>query len=164
MIRALLALAAWTVVLAPAALADRPKGFAMREELYIVSTYDPARDPVKDLDLAIAKANASGRRILLDIGGEWCIWCHILDDFLATNQTIGDAFAASFVIVKINWSPQNKNRKFLLRFPEASGYPHFYVLDAAGKLLVSQDTSPLERGDSYNPQKMLAFAQLWRAS
>jgi thiol:disulfide interchange protein len=143
------------------AAAQRPAGVKIREDLYIASSYDPARDPEADLKLAVAKAAETHRNVLIDVGGEWCIWCHILDDYLARNRNVGDAFAKSFVIVKINWDPKNENETFLSRYPKVDGYPHFIVLDSTGKHLKSQDTSELERGDSYNSKKMLDFAKRW---
>jgi thiol:disulfide interchange protein len=141
--------------------AQRPAGVLVREDLYVVSDYSAARDPEADLKLAIAKATQAHRNILIDVGGDWCIWCHILDDYLARNREVGDAFAASFVILKINWDPKNPNSKFLSRYPEIDGYPHFLILDSTGKFLKSQDTSPLEKRDSYNPKKMIDFAKRW---
>ena len=134
----------------------------VREDLYVNPTYDPRRDPQADLQLAMAQARAQRKRILLDVGGNWCTWCHILDTYLAQDRAVGDAFAASFVILKINWSPENANAAFLGRYPAADGYPHFYVLDAAGAFLTNQPTSPLESGNSYDRAKMLAFAARWR--
>ena len=122
----------------------KPPGMLVRNDLYLSSTeYDPARDPKADLAAGIVAAQTSGKRILLDIGGEWCIWCHILDDYLARKKDVGDAFAASFVIVKITWEPKKQNEAFLSAYPKADGYPHFYVLDSSGKFLASQNTSPL---------------------
>jgi hypothetical protein len=65
--------------------------------------------------------------------------------------------AEHYVLVKVNWSPQNRNEKLLSRWPKPSGYPHFYVLDGDGALVVSQATSELEGGRDYDEQKMLAF-------
>jgi len=149
---------------APAS-ARPPAGMVVRADLYLNSmSYDPTRDPKADLAAGVVSAQASGKRILLDVGGEWCIWCHILDDYLARNNDVGDAFAASFVIVKITWEPKKRNEEFLSAYPDTDGYPHFYVLDSYGKFLASQKTSPLERGESYNKDRMLAFAARWKAS
>ena len=38
--------------------------------------YDPTADPFLDLQQTVSEATSSGRRILLEVGGEWCIWCH----------------------------------------------------------------------------------------
>ena len=160
---ALLSLCLLSAGSAMPAFAKPPHGMIIRSDLYLNSTeYDPARDPKADLAAGIVAAQASGKRILLDVGGEWCIWCHILDDYLARTKDVGDAFAASFVIVKITWEPTKQNEAFLSAYPEAEGYPHFYVLDSSGKLLASQSTSPLERGESYDTQRMLAFAAKWK--
>jgi len=96
----------------PGAVAQRKPGVMVREELYVISSYDPRRDPQADLQLAVAKAQAQRKRILLDVGGNWCTWCHILDNYLATDRAVGDAFESSFVILKINWSPENQNAAF----------------------------------------------------
>jgi hypothetical protein len=45
----------------------------------------------------------------------------------------------------------------LSRWPKATGYPHFYVLDAAGKVLASQASVELEAGKDYDEAKVLAF-------
>src|SRR5690348_16127069 len=83
-------------VFAAPAIAKPPAPYAIRADLYVVADYDPTRDAAKDLELAMAMAAESKRNILLDVGGDWCVWCHILDDYLAKNRAIGDAFAASF--------------------------------------------------------------------
>ena len=162
---ALLSLCLLSMASTAPALARPPVGMVVRGDLYLNSTsYDPARDPKADLAAGVVSAQASGKRILLDVGGEWCIWCHILDDYLSRNKDVGDAFAASFVIVKITWEPKSRNEEFLSAYPDTDGYPHFYVLESSGKFLASQNTSPLERGESYNKDKMLAFAARWKAS
>ncbi|HVO73587.1 MAG TPA: thioredoxin family protein, partial [Ignavibacteriaceae bacterium] len=45
-----------------------------------VEEFDPSRNPAKDLNNAVAEAKRTGKRILLDVGGNWCIWCHYLDN------------------------------------------------------------------------------------
>jgi len=119
--------------------------------------FDPARDAAADVEQAVAQARAQGKSVLVDVGGEWCAWCHILDRFIAARPEVQRALEQHYVLVKVNWSPQNRNEKLLSRWPRASGYPHFYVLDGAGRLLVSQPTGELEAGRDYDEQKMLAF-------
>lgn len=126
-----------------------------------VLQYDPHRDAEKDIEMAIAEARRSGRRVLLEVGGEWCIWCHRLDDFLKRNKKLDALLKSNFVIVKVNYSPQNKNEAVLSRYPEVAGYPHFFVLDREGKLLHSQDTARLEKGKSYHAKRFKAFLVRW---
>lgn len=46
-----------------------------------VTKYDPKRDAARDINDAVAEAKRTNRRILLEVGGEWCSWCHTLDEF-----------------------------------------------------------------------------------
>jgi thiol:disulfide interchange protein len=119
--------------------------------------FDPARDAAADVEQALALAQAQRKLVLLDVGGEWCSWCHIFDRFVAARPAVRKALEDSYVVVKVNWSPQNRNEKLLSRFPKAGGYPHFYVLDASGKLLASQASGELEAGKDYDEARVLAF-------
>lgn len=119
--------------------------------------FDPTRDAATDLATAAAMAQARKKRVLVDVGGEWCPWCHILDRFVASNADVKKVVDDSYVWVKVNWSPQNRNEVVLSRWPKVKGYPHLFVLDGEGRLLHSQNTDDLEAGDSYDKGKMLAF-------
>jgi thioredoxin-related protein len=131
------------------------------DSLYVVGVYDPARDPFSDLDTAIARAAVEGKRILLEVGGEWCVWCHILDDFIKGEDGIRSALGASFLIMKVNFGTVNRNEAFLSRYPRVDGYPHIFVLDSDGSLLHSQRTDELEQGRSYSRSAMLQFLEKW---
>jgi len=126
-----------------------------------VTEFDPARNPSKDLEKAVEEAKVSNRRIILDVGGEWCIWCHRIDDFIEKNKDIKNFIKDNFVVVKINFSKENENTEFLSKYPEIPGYPHFFVLESNGKLLHSQDTGQLEQGKGYSHEKMMAFLKKW---
>lgn len=123
--------------------------------------FDPSRDAVKDVAAAIKDAQRTQRRILLDVGGEWCKWCHYLDSFFEQNRDVANFLHKKFVVVKINFSKENENRDFLSQYPEIPGYPHFFVLDSDGKLLHSQGTGELETGQGHDHDKVLAFLKKW---
>jgi thioredoxin-related protein len=125
--------------------------------------FDPTRNPVEDLKSAVKVATDSSKRILLDVGGEWCIWCHRIDEFIESNEDVKTALTSAFVVLKINFSKENKNEDFLSNFPKVDGYPHFFVLDSDGKFLHSQNTGDLEEGKSYSKQKFLEFIQKMRS-
>ncbi len=123
--------------------------------------FDPTRDPAKDLKEAIVEAQKTDRRILLDVGGEWCIWCHRLDSLYIRNPDLDKYLNDHYVVVKVNVSKENKNEAFLTQYPKVPGYPHLFVLDTDGKFLHSQDTGVLESGKGHDPAKVLAFLQKW---
>lgn len=126
--------------------------------------FDPARDAAADVATAAAQAKAQGKRVLVDVGGEWCAWCHILDRFVDANADVRSLRDAGYVWVKVNWSKENKNEALLSRWPKIQGYPHLFVLDGDGKLLHSQDTGALESGKDYDRAKVVAFLKAWAPS
>ena len=123
--------------------------------------FDPARDAASDVANAVALAKAQGKRVIVDVGGEWCSWCHILDGFIASSDDVKSLVDSRYVWVKVNYSKENKNEAYLSRWPPVAGYPHLFVLDAEGKLLHSQVTGELEAGKSYDKAKFVAFVQRW---
>jgi thioredoxin-related protein len=123
--------------------------------------FDPTRDPEKDVAVAVAQASKSGQRILLDVGGEWCPWCRKLDQFFADNKDVAAFLHKNFVVVKVNFSQENPNRKFLSQYPTIQGYPHIFILGTDGKLLHSQSTGELESGDHHDHDKVFAFLKKW---
>jgi thiol:disulfide interchange protein len=128
----------------------------------LVDVYDPARNPAEDLKQAIIFAEHENKRILLELGGDWCIWCKYLDEFYESHSDILQFRIDNYVLVKVNVSPENMNEGFLSQYPVAAGYPHIYILDSDGTFLYSQDTVELENGaDSYVPETFMAFLQKW---
>jgi thiol:disulfide interchange protein len=127
------------------------------------SKFDPKRDAARDVAIATAVAKAQNKRVLVEVGGEWCVWCHILDRFVAGNPDVKSLSDASYVWVKVNWSPQNKNEALLSQWPKVNGYPHLFVLDGDGRLIHSQNTGELEAGRDYDKAKMMAFLRRYAA-
>jgi thioredoxin-related protein len=128
--------------------------------------FDPMRDAKKDIQDAVSQAKNNHKRILLDVGGEWCIWCHRLDSLFLQNKDLAEYLNKHYVVVKINVSDENKNQNFLSNYPEVAGYPHLFVLDKNGKLLHSQDTGELEYPKNYpikghDKKKVFNFLKKW---
>lgn len=142
------------ILAAPLVRADAPRLPATRAA---ASRFDASRDASRDVADAVAAAKASGRRVLVDVGGEWCIWCHRLDAFFAGDEAARELRDRHYVLVKVNWSPDNHNDAVLSRWPAIDGYPHFFVLDGDGALVRSQSTEPLERGSGYDHVRVMDF-------
>ncbi len=123
--------------------------------------FNPKRDAQKDIDNAIVEAQKLNKRILLDVGGEWCIWCRRLDSLFASNPELSKYMYDNYEVVKVNYSPENKNEKVLSHYPKIPGYPHIFILDKNGKLLRSEDTSLLESGKGHDKNKVMAFLKEW---
>lgn len=123
--------------------------------------FDPTRNASADLADAVTQAQTSGKRIILDVGGEWCIWCVITDKFFIANSDLAKLRDENFIWLKINFSEENKNEEFLATYPKVTGYPHLFVLDENGKLLHSQNTAELEKGKSYDLAVYMDFLKKW---
>lgn len=124
--------------------------------------FDPARDALKDLQEGVAEAARAGRRVLVDVGGNWCGWCHEMERFIEAHAELKALRDKKFVTVKVNYSPENRNQAVLSKYPEIKGYPHLFILEKDGSLLHSQDTALLEDGkSSYVLEKFSAFLKQW---
>jgi thioredoxin-related protein len=133
----------------------------VRPKYLPVTEYDPKRDAARDINEAIKEAQRTNKNVLLEIGGEWCSWCHRLDKFFLDNADLAQLRDKNFVTVKINFSEENKNESVLSRYPPIGGYPHIFFLDSTGKLLLSQDTGVLESGKSYNLERLTTVLTNW---
>jgi thiol:disulfide interchange protein len=129
--------------------------------VYSVESYDPKRDAAEDLKQTIAKAKPAGKRILVQVGGDWCGWCHLMNKYFHENEKVATALQKDFIIQKVNYSEENRNEVFLSKYPKVKGYPHLFVLESDGTLLHSQDTSELEEGKGYNERVVLEFLAKW---
>lgn len=127
-----------------------------------LSKFNPTANPFDDLKTAVGLAKEVNKRIILDVGGEWCIWCHRIDAFMHSTEEIKSLLEENFIVLKINFSKENKNEKFLSQYPLIEGYPHFFVLDTDGKLLHSQNTGELEKEKDYDKEKFIAFIHKWK--
>ena len=126
--------------------------------------FDPSRDAAADVAHAVVLASAQGKHVIVDVGGEWCAWCHILDRFIATQADVRSLADANYVWVKVNYSKENRNAALLARWPKIDGYPHLFVLDASGRLLHSQRTGALESGKGYDRRKFVEMLERWAPS
>jgi thiol:disulfide interchange protein len=129
--------------------------------IYSVADYDPGRDPAADLAATVAQARPAHKRILIQVGGQWCVWCHKLDRFIAEHPQVTEALRNNYIVMKVNYSDENQNADFIAQYPKVPGYPHLYVLESDGSFLHSQPTAELEDGSSYSETALLDFLQTW---
>ena len=124
--------------------------------------YDPARNPSADGQAALQLARQTGRRVLIEVGGDWCSWCHVLDRFLVENPTLRDKLYRHFVVLKVNVSDENDNEEFMAGLPKPLGYPHLYVSDSDGRILYSKDTAELLENGRYSTKRFNDFIDKWK--
>lgn len=137
--------------------AGQHKASSTSSEHVPVMKYDPKRDAEKDIKEAVAQALHTGKNVLVEVGGDWCIWCHIMDKFYDDNPALLALMEKNFILVKINYSQENKNEKALAPYPKIHAFPHIFILNQKGELLKSKDTGELESGKSYDLDKFVSF-------
>jgi thioredoxin-related protein len=154
----------WCVVLAlclsvpvPLSAKHTPKAPPPKPPSDAGTVFDPARNPAKDLQDAIAEATRTKKRILLVVGGNWSIYCNILDGTFESHPKLQKVRDTYYVTVKVHYSKDNPNEAFLSHYPRIPDYPHFFVLDSNGTLLLSQPTHKFEQGKKYNVGKIEDF-------
>ncbi len=147
------------LVLVAAALSLAPTALAAQNGR--APLFDPTADPTADLEAAVQEAMTSGRRIILDVGGNWCGWCFLLHDYFEAHEDLKAFRDDNFVWVLVNFGSENRNEAFLSQYPDIHAYPHLFVLERDGTFLHSQDTGVLEEGRGYNEERMWAFLREW---
>lgn len=131
-------------------------------ELPIFSrVYDPDRDAFADARAAIDLASKTQRGVLIELGGDWCRWCHRLEGFLKDHPALWQRLHSQFVVLKVNVSDANDNADFLSAFPETQGYPHMFVARGNGSVVHSQDTLEFLVEGRYSEPRFHAFLDRW---
>ena len=128
---------------APAPKPDPARGVvARRPGAAPVSSTPPGF--TDDLDAALAKAKAGGKRVMVCFSGsDWCVWCQKLArEVLAQPAFVADA-AKDFELVFVD-APENKavlsararreNPKLIEKYA-IKGFPTVLILDADGRKL-----------------------------
>jgi thiol-disulfide isomerase/thioredoxin len=124
--------------------------------------YDIEADGFAQIETALAEADASGKRVLLQFGANWCGWCHKLHHLFAEDAQIAAELSANYIVVLVDVDGEHNSavdKKY--GNPTQHGLPVIVVLDASGKQLTTQDTAKLEEGDHHDPAKVMAFLTKW---
>lgn len=125
--------------------------------------YNPYANVEKDVQAALAKAKKEKKHVLLQIGGNWCIWCYRFNSFVKTDSLLNKLVESNYVVYHLNYSKENRNLDYLkkLGYPQRFGFPVMVVLDAEGTRLHTQNSALLEKGNGYDRDKVQEFFKHW---
>jgi thioredoxin-related protein len=137
------------------------KGYT--QDLTKFKLYKPEENAKEKIEVAVKEAKKSGKHVLIQIGGNWCIWCARFNDFVTNDLSLDSLLNSNYVVYHLNYSKENKNTDLLARyeFPQRFGFPVFLVLNEKGDLLHTQTSWYLESGKSYDKEKVTAFFTDW---
>ena len=138
-------------------------GIAMLSELPtpLPTPYDQTATPDvvgARLDAAFAQAAPTGKRVIVDLGGNWCSWCRALAGVMALPE-VKPFVDANFVVVPVDVTSAeghiDLNAQVLKRFniTKVEGVPWLVVADAQGHVLASTDA--VTDDAHHTPQQMV---------
>jgi len=140
---------------------------AAEEKTKLPKPYDPKADAEKDIQNLIAKAKKEKKNIMIQAGGNWCIWCLRFNNFVQTTPELKQIVDENYLYYHLNYSPDNKNEKVFSKYGNPGdkfGYPVFIVLNKDGKQIHIQPSDVLEEGKGYSLNKVKDFLQKWKAN
>lgn len=126
--------------------------------------FDPARDPVADLASAKRAAAGAGHNVLVIVGGDWCVWCFLLDRHLRLDPAAARTLYRGFEVLRVYYGDDNTNQAFLAPFPAFETFPHFFVVSPQGRVLASVNADHFIRDAKYDDARLAEFAARWSAA
>lgn len=148
----------------PDAELEAKKKAAAEEKAKLPKPYDPKADAEKDIQNLIAKAKEEKKNIMIQAGGNWCIWCLRFNNFVQTTPELKEIVDKNYLYYHLNYSPDNKNEKVFGQYGNPGdkfGYPVFIVLDSEGKMIHVQRSDVLEEEKGYSIEKTREFFNNW---
>ena len=149
-----------------AAIAEAKKKAAAEEKAKLPKPYNAAENAEARIAELVKQAKTENKNIILQAGGNWCIWCLRFNNFVQTTPELKEIVDKNYLYYHLNYSPENKNAKVFAKYDnpgEKFGYPVFVVLDQNGKMIHTQDSAVLEEGKGYSIEKVKEFFLKWTA-
>jgi thiol-disulfide isomerase/thioredoxin len=125
--------------------------------------YDETANAKAAVDAAFARARQSHKRVLLDLGGNWCPDCIALANFMLLPE-MKPFLAAHYEIALVDVGRFNRNLDIPARFgftQRLTGVPMILVATPDGKLLNRGDVFALDSAASLTPKALAAYLARW---
>jgi thiol:disulfide interchange protein len=163
-----LALSALPFLAGAATAATAPRiGIASLADLPVVerTPYDENANADVDVDAAFARARKNGKRVLIDLGGNWCGDCIVLANLMQLPE-MKSFMTAHFEIVSVDVGRFNKNLQITARFGATDrlkngGVPAIIVAEPNGVFVNQKDISALEDARHMTPQAIADWLAQW---
>lgn len=125
--------------------------------------YPPKANARADIRSALAKAAREKKHVIVEFGALWCLDCHILDNAFKTPGT-KDILDESYIVVHVDVGRYDKNLDIAKQYqvPLEKGIPAMAVLDARGKLLVSNKAGEFQKARRITLAEVNEFLNEWK--
>jgi thiol:disulfide interchange protein len=125
--------------------------------------YDEAANADGAVDAALARARHRHKRVLIDLGGNWCADCRILAGVMELPE-MRSFLDAHYEIVSVDVGRFNKNLQIPARYgitTRLAGVPSFLVVTPDGRLVDRDHISALADARSMTPQGIADWLAQW---
>jgi thiol:disulfide interchange protein len=123
--------------------------------------YSETADAHADLALALTRAAATHKYVLLDFGGNWCPDCRITAGVLEMKE-VQPWVARNFIVVPVDVGKMNKNLDIALTYDlKIHAVPTIVILDATGKMLNAGNPTALKDARGMSPQAIVDTLNGW---
>ena len=124
--------------------------------------YDLNADSKGELDAALARAKKSGKRVIVDLGGNWCGDCRVFSAMVSSPQ-VKPFVDAHFEMVMVNVGRYDTNLDIPARFglDKLGAAPTTLIVSADGKLLNGDDTVALKDARAMTAQAVVDWLAHW---
>lgn len=126
--------------------------------------YDENADANVAVAEAFARARVSGKRVLIDLGGNWCGDCVVLANVMQLAE-MKPFLAAHFEMVSVDVGRFDKNLQIPARFgitKRLAGVPALLIVEPDGKTLIDAGhVSALADARSMTPQGLADWLAQW---
>jgi thiol-disulfide isomerase/thioredoxin len=159
-------LAGLAMLAAPAWSAKAPHiGIASLRDLPVVerAPYDASADAGKAVDAAFARAKKNGKRVLIDLGGNWCGDCIVLANIMQLPE-LRPFLAAHFEVVAVDVGRFDRNLQIPARFgitQRLEGVPSVIVAEPDGRIVNPGRIAALADARSMTPQAIADWLAQW---
>ena len=123
--------------------------------------YDVDADAERALSAALKRAKTTHRRVLVDLGGNWCPDCRILAAVMDLPE-VAAFVKAHYEVVMVDVGRMDRNTQIAQRYGlKLQGVPSILILDDHGRLLDRGHEPALADARSMTPQALADWLARW---
>lgn len=128
--------------------------------------YDPKADGEQLLAEALKTARREQKRVLLNLGANWCSDSHATWELLTQDPEIRQVVREQFVLTMVDVNRQDaapRNEELVARLgnPIDHGIPVLLILNSEGEVLNRDPAERLDDEAHYTPAQVLEYLRKW---
>lgn len=130
----------------------------------VMQPYNESADAERDLKAAFARARKNHKRVLIDMGGNWCGDCVVMANIFELPE-MKPFLEKHYEIVSVDVGRYKKNMQIPARYGVdlKGGVPAMLIVTADGKPVNPKELSALQDARHMTPQALADWLAKWAA-